>query len=95
MVNSTKTQRTYWYLALSLLAAGLALPANAETADSFLANKRSREHQPQFKPITKLKIKPAESCPRSKCENHVLLRCLKGTPPFGRCSCRKSSYRPC
>lgn len=75
-------------LVVTALAIGTVGSAEAETADSFLANKRSREHQPQFKPITRLKIKPAPSCPRVKCESGKLITCGRSYYGGGACRCR-------
>jgi hypothetical protein len=88
MVSSNRMRRLFSCLTLSLLALGLTPPTYAETAYSFLANKRSREHQPQFKPITRLKIKPVDYCPRTKCENHKISWCHNSRFPDGnRCLC--------
>ena len=47
MNNSSLMKTILCGVALSLLSLGIAAPSQAETADSFLANKRSREQQTQ------------------------------------------------
>lgn len=84
-------RKTVWFFVV-LAACLLQLPqveiSFAETADSYLANKRAADAAKRFKPVTHLKVKCSNSC-----VNHRYYVCSRRSR-WSSCTCQ-FSFRRC